>query len=112
MQTREPCAYCKLLCTLDCLEHMFYCDAVRKALGALFANLTTDHFFLVGTPKWFQLGMLCILFSLYTWRNSLRHSKTLKFTAKGLWRVAGDFAHKAKFKDWAIFRSTGSLALG
>ena len=91
---------------------MFYCDAVRKALGALFTNLTIDHFFLVGTPKWFQLGMLCILFSLYTWRNSLRHSKTLKFTAKGLWRVAGDFAHKAKFKDWAIFRSTGSLALG
>ena len=66
MQTREPCVFCKLLCTLDCREHMFHCPAVRQALGRHFANLTVDHFSWLGLPNgssWacFASSFHCIL---------------------------------------------------
>ena len=96
------------MCTIDCLEHMFVCPAVLTALGPPFSAVSIAPFFPVGQPRWFQLGMVCILYSLYTWRNTLRHSDRAKFGSKGLWRLAYDLAFQFKFKDMHLFQSRGS----
>jgi hypothetical protein len=52
--------------------------------------------------------MLCILYSLYTWHNTLRHRPLIRFSSRGLWRVADEMAHRLRLKDhWITFRTLG-----
>jgi hypothetical protein len=54
--------------------------------------------------------MLCILHSLYSWRNTLRHSPSTPFTSRGLWRIALHLSHDLKVKKEHMlrFRTLGS----
>ena len=91
---------------------MFSCPAVRNALGDKFSNLNLSHFFLAGFPNWFQTGMLCVLYALYTWSNHARHNPALRFKPQSLWRLADNMAFCMKLRTWPLCKASGSVVLG
>ena len=103
-QKDRPCRYCRqhdpsaVPPLQDSLEHFFSCPAIRSALGPAFQSLCIDHFFLLHPDDTYCKGMVCILYSLYTWHNGLRHTPGLRFQRKGFWRLVYEIAHTLKPK--------------
>ena len=91
---------------------MVSCQAIVRALGDKFSNLDVIHFFPFNRPLWFQIGMLCVLYGLYTWRNHVRHYPNNRFNSKGLWRLIHDIGHQMRFKQMDTFCIRGSMGMG
>ena len=60
--------------------------SIKGLLGPSFSNLSIRHFFLLPKQALFRKGILCIPYSLYTWRNTFRHHPHVHFTRRGLIR--------------------------
>ena len=110
-QRFAPCSFCEQYSqedgVEDSIEHMTVRETVRNALGRQF-DLSPRHWFLLQGDYKFKRGMSYVLFSLYTWVNTRRHSPWLRFTGRGLWRLAFHAAHNDGFKGMEDFKWRGT----